>query len=88
MASRNSIAALWRPLRPSLLLQIAPSLVVWLEGELVVRLADTPTVGGILGLVIAVAFRIARCLNRSRMRRAADRLPARILQRFARACTG
>ena len=88
MASRNSIAALWRSIHPSLLLQIAPSFVVWLEGELVVRLADTPTVGGILGLVISVAFRITGCLNRSRMRWAADRLLARMLQLFARACTG
>lgn len=88
MTSRNSIAALWRSIHPSLLLQAGPSFVVWLEGELVVRLADTPTVGGILGLVIAVAFYITGSLSRSRIRRATDRLLARMLQLFARACTG
>jgi hypothetical protein len=46
MTSRNSIAALWRSIHPSLLLQVAPSFVAWLEGELIIRLADTPTVGG------------------------------------------
>jgi hypothetical protein len=47
---------------------------VWLVGELLIRLADTHIVGGILGLVIAVAFRVTGCLIRYTIRWAVDRL--------------
>jgi hypothetical protein len=43
---------------------------------------------GVLGLVIALALRATGCLSRYSMRWAADRLLARMLQLFARACTG
>ena len=82
MISRSFTVALCRAIHASR--QAAFLFVVWLEGELIIRLADAPTGAGILGLVVAVGLRATGC----RMRPVADRLLAQMLVLFAGIWTG
>ena len=82
MISCSFTVALCRAIHASR--QAAFSFIVWLEGELIIRLADAPTGAGILGLVVAVGLRATGC----RMRPVADRLLAQMLVLFAWVWTG
>jgi hypothetical protein len=57
MTSRKSIAAFQYATQPPLL-RGALSSLVWLQGELIIGLADAPGGGGVAGLLVALALRV------------------------------
>jgi hypothetical protein len=87
MSPHISITPLWRA-RYRTLLQVTFSLVVWLEGELIMGLADTPADTSIVGLFVALASRaIGSCIP-DNIRQAVNRDLPQIVELLIRGSAG